>query len=60
MTHRQTVDATRSSALAVCTCGWRQMTSDTGIAWQIAHRHALAIHPGDDDGTSRRRAADHR
>lgn len=60
MVHRQNVDATRSSALAVCSCGWRHMTSDRGAAWSAAHRHALAIHPGDDDGTSRRRAGEHR
>ena len=60
MVHRQTVDATKSSALVVCSCGWRHMTSDRGIAWQVAHRHALDMHRGDDDGTSRRRAGDHR
>ena len=60
MTYRQRVDATRSSALAVCSCGWRHMTSDRGSAWTAAHRHALNSHPGDDDGTSRRRAGDWR
>lgn len=58
--HRQSVDATRTSALALCSCGWRFMTGSRAAAWQVAHHHALVQHPGHDDGTSRRRAGDHR
>lgn len=56
MTYRQAVDPAKRSALALCSCGWRHLTADTDRAWQLAHAHALHAHPGEDDGTSRRRA----
>lgn len=58
--YRQEVDATPTDALALCSCGWRWHTSHRAAAWRAAHGHALEQHPGQDDGTSRRRAAEHR
>ena len=58
--YRQEVDATQRSALVVCSCGARHLTTDRAAAWRWAHQHALAQHPGQDDGTSRRRAGDWR
>lgn len=47
MPERQSVESTRSSSLAMCSCGWRTIFNDPGPAWAAAAAHGLHAHPGD-------------
>lgn len=47
MTERQTVEATPSSALAICSCGWRDINASKSSAWASAYAHAQRAHQGD-------------
>lgn len=52
--HSQQVDATPTSALALCSCGWRHITTHRQAARRAAHAHALTMHRGDNDPSSSR------
>ena len=44
--HTQRVDATEYTAVAVCTCGWRDIAATRIEAREMIHTHVLACHPG--------------
>ena len=54
MTERQWVDKSTCSHLAVCSCGWRQLVSDTPSGWRAARAHAQHAHRGDNSPTTER------
>lgn len=54
--HRQRVDVSDCSALAICTCGWRSLASSKAHAWRIAHTHGLDQHPGESTRHGQRNA----
>lgn len=57
VSHRQNVDNSPSSSLAVCTCGWRQLAGSAPTAWAAARNHALNSHRGEQCNALRSRYA---
>ena len=47
MVERQRVDMSGTTALAVCSCGWRCLMGTRSSAQAQAHQHAMACHMGD-------------
>jgi hypothetical protein len=60
MTERQSVDVSAVSVVAVCTCGWREVTTTRGAAWVRAHSHDRSQHAGDVNPHTQRQAWRHR
>lgn len=54
MTERQWVDTSPASALAVCSCGWRELRYTKADAWAAASAHAIHAHYGDNSRTTSR------
>lgn len=46
-----TIDASQRTFVVVCACGWRGLGLSRADAWELARRHELRAHPGDDDTT---------
>ena len=42
-THTVTIDATKWSALVVCTCGWRGQGMTRREAWALAGGHTMEV-----------------
>ena len=43
--HRQSIDPSTTSTLAVCSCGWRALVSTNVAAWRANVEHAKRAHP---------------
>lgn len=46
------LDSTRISVVAVCSCGWRSLTSTRPAAWRAAAAHELNAHPGENQAAA--------
>jgi hypothetical protein len=57
--NRQSVDRATSSYLALCTCGYRQLTYSVEAAWYLLAIHAAQGH-GDTTGAAVRNYQRHR
>jgi len=40
------IDFTQNSSVAVCSCGWRTITTTRPDAWKLAATHEQRVHPG--------------
>ena len=47
VSHRQSVDKSAHSSLALCSCGWRQLADTGPAAWLAARNHAMRSHYGE-------------
>ena len=45
--HRQKIEATPNSVLALCSCGWRELAKNKTAAYKKNKAHAVAAHDTD-------------
>lgn len=55
-----TIDRSASTALAVCSCGWRSLASNDVRAWRAGAEHERNCHPGHTEASSNLVAATRR
>jgi hypothetical protein len=56
---RQSVEASASSCLAICSCGWRDITTSRRSAWLLNLTHARRAHPLQDNRNTELQARRH-